>query len=277
MERICGNDQLNRRCYLKALKSGFQELNMKLSVNNPQPLYQQLKAMLKKEIAEGKLTPHDRLPSERELCTKYDLSRTTVRQTIAEAVNEGLLYRIHGKGTFVAQPKIDQSLVKITGFKETMQLRGLKPSMKILEMSVISADVALAGILQIDIGDEVLHLKLLGLADDEPMILSDVYLLSLLGKDQVEELLNNASRGELFSMFIKYHQNTGNTPETSQQTFEATVADQEVTKLLSIDQGSPLFLLTAVVYSQEGKPIEYRSSYYRGDRYRFSIKRQYDI
>ncbi len=250
---------------------------MKLDASSPEPLYQQLKLMLKKEIAGGKLKPHDRLPSERELCKKYHLSRTTVRQTIGEAVNEGLLYRIHGKGTFVAQPKIDQGLVKITDFKETMQLRGLKPSMKILNMEVVSADVALAGILNLDMDDEVLHLKLLGLADDQPMILSDVYLPSLLAREQVEKLVETAGRGELFSMFIRYHQSTGNTPEVSHQTFEATVADDVTKGLLRVDKGAPLFLLTAIIYSREGKPIEYRSSYYRGDRYKFNIKRHYDL
>lgn len=231
--------------------------------------------MIEEAIANGKLMPHEKLPSERELCEKYSLSRTTVRQSISEAVNEGLLYRIHGKGTFVAKPKIDQELEKITGFKETLLLRGLNPSIKVLEMQRTAADLTLASVLKKEVGDEVLYLRLLGLADEEPMILYSIYLPAMLDKREVEQLISTADKGELFSMFIKYHQKVGLTPGSAHQSFEAVVADEETSSLLKISQGDPLLRLTSIGYSREKQPIEYRTAHYRGDKYRFSMKRKY--
>ena len=73
-----------------------------LDRNNPKPLYQQLRDVLVDAIDSGRWGPNDKIPSENELSVTYGLSRMTVRSVITDLVREGLLYRVQGKGTFVA-------------------------------------------------------------------------------------------------------------------------------------------------------------------------------
>lgn len=95
--------------------------------------------MLREQIKDGRLRPDDRLPSERDLSQKYGLSRMTVRQTLAELANEGHLYRVQGKGSFVARPKIDQGLSGLTGFTEDMLKRGVIPGTRVLRIQEVPA------------------------------------------------------------------------------------------------------------------------------------------
>src|SRR3569833_738583 len=98
-----------------------------LNKNIPIPLYYQLKERLTQQIMGGDFQPGTLMPSERELSDRYGISRMTVRQALGEMVKEGLLLREQGKGTFVAEPKITQGLLRLTSFSEDMQSRGLKP------------------------------------------------------------------------------------------------------------------------------------------------------
>src|SRR5205807_1250315 len=98
-----------------------------LERSNPVPLYYQLKEVLKQQIRAGHLAPHTAIPSEPELVMQYQVSRATVRQALAELVHEGLLYRQHGKGTFVSEPRIQQTLGELISFTETMRRRGKQP------------------------------------------------------------------------------------------------------------------------------------------------------
>ena len=82
----------------------------------PVPLYYQLKEIIREDIERGRLSPGRSIPSERELVDRYNISRMTVRQAISELVVEGYLYRQRGKGTFVAEPKIKQKLLRLRGY-----------------------------------------------------------------------------------------------------------------------------------------------------------------
>lgn len=95
-----------------------------LERSNPLPLYYQLKQVLRQQISAGHLAPHTAIPSEPELVARYRVSRATVRQALTELVHEGLLYRQHGKGTFVCEPLVQQSLSELTSFTEDMRRRG---------------------------------------------------------------------------------------------------------------------------------------------------------
>ena len=96
--------------------------------DSPLPLYFQLKELLRQEIESGHWQPGQRIPSEAELCHAFDISRSVVRQALTELEYQGLLYREQGKGTFVAQPKISESLMQdLSGFYEDMVAKGLMP------------------------------------------------------------------------------------------------------------------------------------------------------
>src|SRR6188508_2533234 len=93
------------------------------------PYYAQLQEILAEQIRQGTWPPGHLLPSEAELCARFGVSRTVVRQALSELVHEGLIVREQGKGSFVAQPKISEGLVqRLTGFYEDMAQRGFKPT-----------------------------------------------------------------------------------------------------------------------------------------------------
>lgn len=98
-----------------------------LERSNPLPLYYQLKEVLRQQIRAGHLEPHAAIPSEPELVASYHVSRATVRQALNELVHEGLLYRQHGKGTFVCEPRIQKTLSELASFSEELKRRGKQP------------------------------------------------------------------------------------------------------------------------------------------------------
>src|SRR5947209_18679726 len=98
-----------------------------LERSNPLPLYYQLKEVLKQQIRSGHLAPHMAIPSEPELVSSYHVSRATVRQALSELVYEGLLYREHGKVTYVCEPRVQQTLSELSSLTEEIQRRGKRP------------------------------------------------------------------------------------------------------------------------------------------------------
>ena len=247
---------------------------MEITNHSPVSLYVQLKELLTQEIRKQKLSPHDKIPSERELCEKYHLSRTTVRQGISLAVSEGLLYRIHGKGTFVAEQKINQGLISLTGFEETVMGRGLTPSMKVLEAQQTSADVHITSLLKLPLGADITSFKLLGIANNIPLALFHYYMPVEIGKEALSLIYDFEAKQGWFS-FTRYFRELKKIElGLARQTFEATVASSDQSIIMQLAAGSALFKVTSIITTREEKPIELRHAFYRGDRYKFSISRE---
>ena len=97
----------------------------------PLPRYYQLTEIIRERVRSGEWPPGTPIPSERELCEQYGISRMTARQSLTELVTEGLLYREQGKGTYVGRPKIAQQLLRLTGFTEDMRAREQRPGARV--------------------------------------------------------------------------------------------------------------------------------------------------
>src|ERR1700759_3122615 len=137
------------------------------------PKYYTVKRQLLDLIAS--LNPGSPVPPERELARDYGTSRTTVRQALAELVVEGRLLRRQGKGTFVAKPKVAQSL-ELASYTEGMRAHGLHPQTRILEIGYMAADEDLATRLGLPAGARTLRIHRLRLADGEPMSVDTSHL-----------------------------------------------------------------------------------------------------
>jgi GntR family transcriptional regulator len=124
------------------------------------PPYKKLRSILSKQIEEGRYLPDQAIPSERDLCRQYHISRITVRQAIAEMINEGVLYRKQGKGTFVARRKVNQGLSRIITFSRTVMDIGMKPSTRILFHGLLPADLDVASILKLPDAGQVFKIGL---------------------------------------------------------------------------------------------------------------------
>ncbi|CAA7603371.1 GntR bacterial regulatory protein HTH signature [Acididesulfobacillus acetoxydans] len=246
-----------------------------LQVNGSTPYYQQIKQYIRKLIQEEGLQPHEQIPSERELCEQFSLSRTTIRLALAEAEKEGLVYRVHGKGTFVSLPKIDQGLSAINSFEDTMRSRGLKPRIEVLSVEALPADLVINTILQLGLDEELMKLTLLGYANEEPIVHYESYLSRRIGRTVADEALQRAAAGLSYSTFELYTDRLGIKPVVTNQTFEATLADQETARLLQIQEGAAVFLITSLVYAENQQPIEYKAAHYRGDKFKFNVSRKH--
>jgi len=239
------------------------------------PLYKQLLDVVRRQIEEGKITPNQPIPSERSLCKDYRISRITVRQSISELINEGLLYKKQGKGTFVSPKKVNQGLVRFVNFARTVLDLGLKPTTKILRNEVLPADVHIAKILDIPITSQVLKLSLLGMGDHEPLVLYESYFSLALGKKISMEATRREKKRLPFSTYDLYGKATSVSPRFVVQTFEAVTADDRLASIMKVKKGAPIFMITSIFQTTDHRPLEFRMALYRGDRYKFHMTREF--
>jgi GntR family transcriptional regulator len=237
-----------------------------------QPLYRQVLDHLTGEIESGRLRPDRPIPSERSLVRRFRVSRATVRQAIAEGVRRGILRRVNGRGTFVTDTTLHQELPTVTKFPELVRRLGATPRMRLIARARELADVPLARALAIEPGAPVERLSLVGFADEQPLAVYEVTLPQPLGSR-----IADAARGPRagFSLFDLYARH-GAKPAYLDQTFEAQVAGPCLAKRLGVRPGQAVLVTTSITYTEAGWPIDLRRATYRGDRYKFSLRRRVD-
>jgi GntR family transcriptional regulator len=224
------------------------------------PLYYQLYEILHERIRKD-WRPGDRLPTEAELVESYGISRITVRKVLDMLVNEGLIYRRAGRGTFVAHATLEQGLSHIISFTEDMRRRGFTAGTRVLFCGLIPAPDHIADRLHIRIGEELAQIKRLRLADGEPMCIEDSHFVhrycpGILEHDFAVHSLREVKIRQFGIRWIR-----------ARQTIRAIGAVPEMADLLSIPKGGPLLLFERVSYSQDNIPMEFLQAYYRADRY----------
>jgi GntR family transcriptional regulator len=228
----------------------------------PIPLYLQLKQLiLEQYVQNGQRLPDTRIPGEEELASTYRVSRMTARQALTELVNEGVLYRRAGKGTFVAPPKIERQMARLTGYYEEMVERGLTPGARVLGKSVTDAGRKVASLLSLDPGGKVIQIFRLRLANDEPMAIQTVRIPFDRCPNLVDDDLTYLSLYQLLEQ--KYALKLGR----AQEKIAATVASRQQAALLAISKDAPLLQIERLTFLDSGVPIEYVESFYRADRY----------
>ena len=202
------------------------------------------------------------VPGERELAQRYGTSRTTIRQALAELVIEGRLLRIQGKGTFVARPKVAQ-LLELAGYTEEMRAHGLSPQTRTLETRYQPAGEELALLLGIQPGGRVLRIHRLRLADGQPMAIATSYLPAR----RFPGLRRKVDRASsLYEILASAY---GVELAQAEETIETVLASPADARLLGVDAGLPLLLLSRRAFDAAGAPVEWSQSWYRGDRYKF--------
>lgn len=230
------------------------------------PLYLQLKEAIWEQIEAGRLTPGDPLPSERELSVKYGISRMTCRQAIGELVAEGVLYRQRGKGTFVANPKISQGLLALTGFTEDMTARGLTPGAILLDVRETPATPRVVDMLDLQIDRTVVQIERLRTANGQPMALEACHLPARLCPGLAD------AAGLTGSLYRLLKEEYGFELARARESLEAVLASRTEAVRLGVKPGAPLLLIERISYDRAGRPVEYVRSLYRGDRYRFNAE-----
>jgi GntR family transcriptional regulator, nutrient-sensing system regulator len=208
------------------------------------------------------MPPGSPIPTERSLAADFDVSRTTVRQALAELTVEGRLLRVQGKGTFAAEPKVAQRL-QLSSYTEDMRAQGRQPSSKLLEVSEEPADPEMARLLGVRPGGKVLRLHRLRLADGEPMALETTHLST----GRFRGLRRYVTSGG--SLYEVLRDRYGTEMAHAEETIETALASPAEAELLGADVGLPMLLLSRHSFDVDGQPVEWVRSIYRGDRYKF--------
>src|SRR3989304_6029567 len=234
---------------------------------SPVPYYAQLKEVIRRRIECGEWPVGNRLPGEADLCRMFEVSRTVVRQALRALRDEGIVARRKGKGTFVAEPKIGESLVqRLTGFYQDMQERGHAPVSQVLKQEVIRASAKVAGHLGLPRKAPVIEVERLRFINDEPIVLVTTYLPYSLCPSLVEADL---TRQSLYGFLSK---ECGIELARGRRTIEARAGGAREARRLEVPKGAPLIMLESVSYLADGTPIEYYLALHRGDRSRFEVE-----
>lgn len=224
------------------------------------PLYVQIQEYIAEKILSGELPPETRISSERELSQELGVSRMTVRRSLTELVNEGLLERRHGAGTFVAKPKVTYTAVELMDYAQALRSRGLSIARQLLEFSEVPASRRLAERLTVEIGHPLYHVVLLHLANRVPVVLERTFLSCERCPDLHEYDLEKTSINDILSAGLKM-QLTCNDQE-----IEAVVASDITAKQLRVEEGFPLLMVSRTVRRlDDGLPVQYSQDLLRSD------------
>ncbi len=219
-----------------------------------------------REILEGlvaSLPPGSPLPSERLLAARYDLARMTVRTEVDRLAAAGSVYRLHGRGTFVAEPRVAQDVL-FSSFTEDMRARGLEPGSVVIAQEVVEATSFLVGVLEIAPGAPVVHVERLRTADGRPMALERAHLPAGRFPGVAEADFAAAS---LFDVLAGY----GVWLREARQRVLAVTLSGEEAELLGVKAGQAGLLFRTLARDARGTPAYFASSLFRGDRYEIDL------
>ena len=229
-------------------------------------LYMQLADSLERDIRRTKHV-NDKLASERELTQLYGVSRITVRQALQELERRGLVYKKHGKGTYVAAAPVSSlDLSAAYSFTEQMNSLGRHPQTQILSLEIKPVSEDLAASLQLEKGDQVVELERLRLADGIPLMLERSYLPAALFPGLTAASLCNRSLYEVLE--TEYAQ----TIRLAEEEFYASITLDREAAYLEIETGAAVLHLLRKTYNDKNRLIEYTLSIARADHFRYTIR-----
>ncbi len=231
------------------------------------PFYAQLKDEICAHIDRGAWKSGDQLPSEPDLCEIFAVSRTVVRQALQELEHSGIIRREKGRGTFVAKPKINESLAQnLTGFYQDMTGQGLVPVSQVLKQAQTMPSAKIAGLLGLSVEMPVVEIERLRFIGDEPLVLVTTWLPQRLvpGLEHVDFTHQ--------SLYAVLERDYGLVIARGRRTVEAVGASARAAELLQVSIGTPLMQLDSVGFLEDGTPVETFHALHRGDRSRFEVE-----
>ena len=238
-------------------------LKASLSMASDIPLYTQLTGIVKNAITSGALRVGDLLPSEAELCDRFEISRNTVRQAIGALEEAGFVVRKRGKGTFVTDPGTRRKGVQYSFTTEIMSM-GKHPSSTLVSFDVTDPAAKIRRLMALDDGVKVYCFTRVRNVDSEPLILETSYYPQHIYPNLTREMLETHS---FYSLL--YH--VGVVPFAAEDSYEAVTLGEYEAKLLGCVPGAAAFHHQRLTTMENGLVYECTSSYMRGDRVRLDV------
>ncbi len=220
------------------------------------PLYIQIANNLRRQINQGRIATGEALPSERDLCELTGASRVTIRKAVDQLIEEKLLFRKQGSGTFVSK-RIEMPGAYLNGFSDDARSRGQEPGCIWLMRSYANPTSEEAAVLNVPTASKVARLGRVRLSGGEPLAIEHaVVVASLLPPiDDISDSLYGALEEK------------GNRPVKGRQKVRASLATPTEAGLLSISENSEVLRIERVTQRADGAVVEFTRSAYRGDRY----------
>jgi GntR family transcriptional regulator len=215
------------------------------------------------QLIDRDLRAHERLPTERDLASQFEVSRMTVRRALEQLESEGRVYRIQGAGTFVTEPGIAKT-IELTSFSEDMRRRGLRPGSTLLVAELTAAGGEIGYALGLSPAEHVYHLERVRTADGVPMCVENVYLPAGL----VPGLLDRPMTGSLYEVIESRFRIQ---PDRAEQIVRATVLAEREAGLLGVPAFSAALHVERTAYDARGRAVEQAVSTYRSDRYSYHL------
>jgi len=220
------------------------------------PMYLTIVEDIKQKINSGQLKPSDAVPSESALCKEYGASRMTVRKGLAILANDGYIYSIPGKGSFVQKPEMNKYTIY---YNEMNNSINTVDQSRLLEVNIIMPDEKLAGELQTTINKNVIVIRRLFYTEGKPVAYDLKYLLYSKGMPIVEKEIEQATfpemvSGSMSSFSLK-----------KELSISAQMPDEEIKKYLNIYDELALLVVEQKIFNEESKPIGFCVTYFRGD------------
>lgn len=244
----------------------YQEKNMKTVRNeSAQPLYAQIKEIIKQRILDGEYAIHERLPSESEMMKVFGVSRITVRQALRDLHSEGLVFSVQGKGTFVSRPKAVQDIQNLQGFGEAMKPQGYETSTRVVSVQEIKASGDIADALNLNRNENVIELTRIRYLNREPVSLDHSFFPLNIGKD----LLGRDLTQDIFPML---ENEFGIALGHAELKMEAITASGTLAEELNVEAGTAVLRIQRLVFSDAGVPIDFEYLSYRGDAFQYQVR-----
>lgn len=231
--------------------------------SSPVPLYSQIRELLRSRIADGSFAADGKMPSEMEMVKAFSVSRITVRQALNDLQKEGLIFKIHGKGTFVAKPKAVQSLMRLEGFGEAMSASGHETHSRVLSHRVLRPGNHVAARLGVDDKTEVMEIQRIRFLDRNPISLDITYVPLEIGRRLIKEDLPRRD------IFLILENDYGFSLDRAELRIDAMLADARLAAALAVAEGSPVLRIERLTLTAADKPIDFEYLYYRGDAFQY--------
>lgn len=227
------------------------------------PRYYEIEQSLRSRIAS--LEPDAPLPSDAQLCEEFSVSRMTARNAVQRLVQEGLVYRLPGRGTFVADYGTHRHASRLTTFTDEMRRKGRVPRSRLLERGQRPATPAEASRLRLDGSSKVVVVHRLRLADQEPVAIE----LAVLRADAIEAVLAaDLEDGSLHVALVS----AGLIPSSGRATLGSEPASAVEARLLEVAKGWPLLVERRTILDQNGVPLETTETRYAAGRYAIDVE-----
>ena len=229
------------------------------------PRYQLIAKEMKGNIQRGDWQEGDAIPTEAKLSEQFEASRVTIRQAIKLLVQEGLLYRIQGSGTYVKENKFEHNIYELTGFTEEMRALNKETKNKVLRFEVVTPDEQTAQILGIGEGEKVYVIVRQRFADEVPLIVEETYMPLKLFPDLSYQVAEN-------SKYEYIEKKLGLTIGESFQEVIPIIPSDETRQLLDLkDPAQPILKVTLSTKLEDSRVFELTHLYFKSDEYKFTI------